>query len=51
MKLRESGDIQTAFKDIYKYFIKRNHKPKLHIMDNECSTAVKKYIISMDTTI
>lgn len=51
MKSRETTDIQKAFKEVYSYLIERNHKPSLHIMDNECSTAVKNYATSMETTI
>ena len=51
MKSRDSGDMEAAFKNIYEYLISKKHKPKLHIMDNECSTAVKEYIVSIYTTI
>ena len=51
MKSRESTDMQTAFKEVYLYLIQRNHKPQLHVMDNECSLEVKNYITSMNTTI
>ena len=51
MKSRESEDMQAAFKEVYSYLIQRNHTPKLQVMDNECSTAVKNYITSMNTTI
>ena len=50
MKARDSGDMKAAFKNIYTYLISKKHKPTLHIMDNECSTAVKHYIVRMDTT-
>ena len=35
-----------TFKDIYEYLKVRNLAPKLHILDNECSKAVQKYVKS-----
>ena len=40
MKLREDKSIISAFKEVYTKFEGLGHKPKLHILDNECS----KYI-------
>ena len=40
MKSRSAEDMTTAFKDIYKYLTDRNYKPKLHVMDNECSKTI-----------
>ena len=33
-----------VYEDMYKYLKERNCKPKLNILDNEASTAVKRYI-------
>ena len=33
-----------AFQSVYDYLIKKNFKPKLHVMDNECSKVIKTFI-------
>ena len=33
-----------TFKEIYEYLKVRNLAPKLHILNNECSKAVQKYV-------
>ena len=33
-----------AFQSVYDYLIKKNFKPKLHVMYNECSKVIKKII-------
>ena len=33
-----------TLKEIYEYLKVRNLAPKLHILDNECSKAVQKYV-------
>ena len=33
-----------AFQSVYYYPFKRNFKPKLHVMDNECSKEIKTFI-------
>ena len=40
--LRDETDksMIEAFQDIYKYFTERGFKPKLNVMDNQCSKAV-----------
>jgi hypothetical protein len=35
-----------AFQDIYKYFTEHGFKPKLNVMDNQCSKAVQAFIKS-----
>jgi uncharacterized protein YgfB (UPF0149 family) len=35
-----------AFEDIYTYLTDRGFKPKLNVMDNQCSRAVQTYIKS-----
>ena len=44
MKNREKETIVQTFKNIYNYLIRRKFKPKLHVMDNECSTILKVFI-------
>jgi hypothetical protein len=51
MKSRDASEILKTFKDIYSYLINKKHKPRLHVMDNECSNVVKNYLTEMDTTI
>ena len=41
---REKETIVTTFKDIYNYLSKRKFKPKLHVLDNECSNMLKDFI-------
>ena len=40
-----------CFKDVYSYLETRGCKPKLHVLDNECSRAIKKQIKSEGTKI
>jgi hypothetical protein len=40
-----------AFQDIYKYFTERGFKPKLNVMDNQCSKAVLSFIKSTGADI
>ena len=40
-----------AFQDIYKYFTERGFKPKLNVMDNQCSKAVQAFIKSTGADI
>ena len=44
MKNRSSIEAMRVYKDMYDYLKARNFKPKSNIMDNEASTAVKRYI-------
>ena len=37
-------DMIAVFKEIYEELELRNCKPKLHVLDNQCSKAVKSYI-------
>ena len=39
------------FKNIYEYLKVRNIVPKLHILDNECSKVVQKYVKSEKVAI
>ena len=44
MKSRESTSMVEAFQSVYEYLKKCGHKPKLNVIDNECSKAVKEYL-------
>ena len=44
MKSRDKNEYHKAFKDIYEYLTQQNFKPKLNVMDNECSQIVKGYL-------
>lgn len=45
LKSRHASNQIEAFQDIYNYLIKMNFKPKLHVMDNECSKIIKEFIM------
>ena len=34
----------SIFQDLYAYLGERNLKPKMHVLDNECSRAIKTFI-------
>ena len=44
MKNRSDDTMISTFKNVYQYLEDRNFKPKLHVMDNECSKALQRYI-------
>ena len=44
MTTRCDATIIDTFKDIYEYLKVHNLAPKLHILDNECSKAIQKYV-------
>ena len=46
MKSRKDADMVSTFKEVYKKLKTKGHQPKLHVLDNECSKAVKNYIIA-----
>jgi len=51
MKNREDKEMVTAFKSCYNELTTKGHYPTLHVLDNECSSAVKEYITSERTDI
>ena len=51
MKSRSAACMVEAYKSIYDYLSARGFKPKLNIMDNECSRAVKNYILSQNVAL
>ena len=42
--MKDQGDreMERVFNYIYEYLTERGHKPRLHILDNQCSKAIKK---------
>ena len=44
MKGRTNEHMVAFFQDIYEYLRERNLTPALHVMDNECSKAIKNFI-------
>ena len=51
MKNRTDACMVSVFKDIYEYLKERKFKPKLHVMDNECSKAVQAIIKEQEVPI
>ena len=41
----------SIFQDLYAYLEERNLKPKMHVLDNECSRAIKTFIRKEGTDI
>eukprot|EP00956_Cyclotella_meneghiniana_P042605 scaffold248611_cov56-Cyclotella_meneghiniana.AAC.1 len=41
----------AAFNEVYEYLTSKNLKPKLHVMDNQCSKAVVKQIKKAEANI
>ena len=44
MKGQKDEHMVEVFQDIYDYLRERNLPPNLHVMDNECLRAIKKFI-------
>ena len=51
MPNRTDESMVKVFKEVYETFEERNWKPKIHILDNECSKAVKKFILAKNVNI
>ena len=51
IKSRKDEDMVAAFTSMYQELKLHGHKPALHVLDNECSRAVKTYIQSNHTEI
>ena len=51
MKSRKDEDMVATFTEIYEELQAKGHQPALHVLDNECSKAVKNYITSQETGI
>ena len=44
MKNRTDACMVSVFKNIYEYLKERKCKPKLHVMEKECSKSVQAFI-------
>ena len=51
MKSRETSHMLQAFEIVYDELEDKGHKPTLHVLDNECSKAVKKFLRKKQTDI
>ena len=51
MKNRGDTEMIIAFKSCYTPLNMKRHHPTLYVLNNECSCAVKEYIISKDTNL
>ena len=51
MKSRKDEDMVQTFQTVYDELEAKCHRPALHVLDNECSRAVKNYITSQQTNI
>ena len=45
IKSRKNEDTVTTFKEVYGKLKTKEHQPKFHVPDNECSKAVKTCIV------
>ena len=50
MKSREDESMLAAFQEVYTELESKGHKPKLHILDNECSKCIQKFLEGKGTT-
>ena len=51
MKNRSDASMIEVFQDVYRMLQQRGTNPSLHVMDNECSKAIKTFIADQQTTI
>ena len=51
MRNRTDKFMIDTFKDVYSFLKTCKYEPKLHMLDNECSKAVKNFICNNDTNI
>ena len=49
MKSREDASMVETFTNIYTKLEAAGHKPKLHVLDNECSCAIQNFLIKKGT--
>ena len=48
MKSRKASELTTVYSKIHKMLTSRGLKPKLHILDNECSQTIIDFVLSVD---
>jgi len=51
MKNRSEASMVEVFQDVYRMLQQRGTNPSLHVMDNECSKAIKTFVADQKTTI
>ncbi|KAL7502812.1 hypothetical protein ACHAXN_001689 [Cyclotella atomus] len=51
MKDQTDNSLHAVFKDVYEFLTAREFKPKLNMMDNQCSKRIQKYIKSTGADI
>ena len=51
MKNRSDASMIDVFKDVYELLQRKGKNPNLHVLDNECSKAIKTYVAEQNTTI
>ena len=51
MKNRTDKSMLEVFKEIYEELEAGNCSPKLHVLNNECSKAIKKFITTSNSKI
>ena len=47
-KDRKNKSMITAYEEVYAKLESRRQRPKLHILDNECSKCIQKYLEEKD---
>ena len=50
MKAREDDSMVESFTSVYTKLETAGHKPKIHVLSNECFRAVQKFLIKKSTT-
>eukprot|EP00804_Cyclotella_cryptica_P024369 CCRYP_020067-RA/>CCRYP_020067-RA protein AED:0.42 eAED:0.30 QI:0/0/0/1/0/0/2/0/521 len=51
LKDQTDASLLTAFQDVYAYLTKRGFRPRLNVMDNQCSKAIQQFIESSNAQI
>ena len=51
MKNRTDASMIEVFKEVYLPLQQKGSNPKLHVLDNECSKAIKNFVNSQKTAI
>ena len=51
MKNRSDASMTKVFKDVYRILQQKGTNPSLHVLDNECSKAIKTFVADQQTVI
>ena len=49
IKTRKDASMIAAFEEVYNKLAGMGHKPQLHILDNECSRCIQRFLESQGT--